>query len=322
MRSPSSPPVSISHSARWARSARFISVSLARDAGVRRVLAGQGAGELFGGSPHYARQARYGRYEAIAPALRQTLIEPLLFHLAGGVKSGILERARDYIRQALAPAPQRLDAANPLSGYAHGEMFEDDFLAAVNPAAPLAALDQSWWRADGASEVNRLIALGLQFDLADRALPSLMKGCEMAGVEVGFPYLSDAMVALSARLTPRQKLDGCRLRPFFGATLRATLPGRLGADPIAPVLPFGLWLQTDTRLTNLAYDSLSDFKARRLVKADFIDRLLGQRVAEHPARHGQMVWLLMMLEQWLVHHRGAIDSLSQVGQRHEPETCR
>ncbi|HEX7984525.1 MAG TPA: asparagine synthase-related protein, partial [Duganella sp.] len=64
-------------------------------------------------------------------------------------------------------------------------------------------------------------------------------------------------------------------------------------------LPFGHWLQTHAGLRALAFDSLGDLKARRIVRADFIDTLTGKLVGEHPAYHGTMVWVLMMLEQWL-----------------------
>ncbi|MEO7497675.1 MAG: asparagine synthase-related protein [Massilia sp.] len=296
--------------------------SPARAADAQRVLAGQGGAELFGGSPHYAQQARFSRYESISSALRQTVIEPLLFHLAGGIGGAMLGGARGYIRQALVPPPQRFDAANLLSCYDAATMFDADFLGAINLGAPLAALNQHWWQADGRSEINQMVTLGLQYGLADRELPKMMKAAELAGVEVEFPYLNDAVVAFSARLGARQKLDGARPRPFFRKALGAAWPGKLAPERPAVTLPFAHWLQTDVRLKSLAFDSLSTLKGRRLVKPAFIDSLLQDRMAEHPARHGQMVWLLLMLEQWLAHHRGTIAAAPLVRMRHEPETCR
>jgi asparagine synthase (glutamine-hydrolysing) len=35
------------------------------------------------------------------------------------------------------------------------------------------------------------------------------------------------------------------------------------------------------------------------VRADFVTTLVAQRLAEHPGYYGEMVWILMMLEQWL-----------------------
>jgi asparagine synthase (glutamine-hydrolysing) len=39
-----------------------------------------------------------------------------------------------------------------------------------------------------------------------------------------------------------------------------------------------------------------------MVRADFIQTLLTQRLPEHPGYFGEMVWILMMLEQWLRGH--------------------
>ena len=58
--------------------------------------------------------------------------------------------------------PERLEAANLLHGYGSAEVFEPDFLAGVDPTAPAGVLNQSWWLADGSSQVNQLIALDLQ----------------------------------------------------------------------------------------------------------------------------------------------------------------
>jgi asparagine synthase (glutamine-hydrolysing) len=52
-------------------------------------------------------------------------------------------------------------------------------------------------------------------------------------------------------------------------------------------------------LRDLAFDSLNGFAQRNIVRRDFIDALLNTRLAEHPGYYGEMVWILMMLEQWL-----------------------
>ena len=38
---------------------------------------------------------------------------------------------------------------------------------------------------------------------------------------------------------------------------------------------------------------------RGVLRADFAQALLTQRLPEHPGYFGEMVWILMMLEQWL-----------------------
>ncbi|MCU0924189.1 MAG: asparagine synthase C-terminal domain-containing protein, partial [Burkholderiaceae bacterium] len=64
-------------------------------------------------------------------------------------------------------------------------------------------------------------------------------------------------------------------------------------------LPFGVWANRHAGLQALAGDSLHALAGRGIVRRDFIQRLLGQHLPAHPGYYGEMVWILLMLEQWL-----------------------
>ena len=49
----------------------------------------------------------------------------------------------------------------------------------------------------------------------------------------------------------------------------------------------------------MAKQSLESLADRGIVRGDFVQTLLTQRLPEHPGYFGEMVWILMMLEQWL-----------------------
>lgn len=281
----------------------YFCARMARASGVTRLLGGDGGDELFGGNERYARQALFARYERLPAGLRQLMLEPLLFGLAGQMNLTPLRKARSYVEQALVPMPARLETYNLLSRYGPAQVLEADFLAAVDPDDPLGQLHACYWESRGLSQINRMQALDLRYTLADNDLRKVTLACELAGVEPAFPFLSDAMLAFSARLPPDDKLHGTRLRYFFKQALRTHLPNEiLRKKKHGFGMPFGQWLLTDARLRALAFDSLSDLKSRRLVRADFIEQLLNGRLHEHPAYHGTMVWLLMMLEQWFSQH--------------------
>ena len=277
----------------------FYCAQMARADGITRLLGGDGGDELFGGNERYSRQALFSWYQRIPAALRQNLIEPLLFKVAGNQQYQLLCKARSYIEQASVPLPGRLETYNLLQRYGNSLVLEADFLASADPRLPMDNLNQVFLESEGYSQINRMLAIDLKFTLADNDLPKVVKACELARMEVAFPFLNDAMVAFSARLAPNQKLKGTKLRHFFKEALRGTLPDAIIKKKKHGFgLPFGLWLQQHHALKGLAFDSLSDLKARRIVRADFIDDLLNTHLAEHPGYHGTMVWVLMMLEQW------------------------
>ena len=67
-------------------------------------------------------------------------------------------------------------------------------------------------------------------------------------------------------------------------------------------LPFGFWAHQQQALNALARDSLGSLSTRGMVQQGFIKTLLDEKLGEHPGYYGEMVWILMMLEQWLQRH--------------------
>lgn len=280
--------------------AMLAAARMARADGAAQLVGAHGGAQLFGRSRRHARLARPGRYERLPGALRQLAIEPLLFRLAARLP-GMFARLRERIELSLAPVPARLRRANVLLAYGQG-VFDSTFLELVDVEAPAALEAAAWWGAQARSGANRLVELELSIDLPSRVLPAFSGACAAAGIEAAYPYLNDAVLAMSARLAPRYKsADGAR--KLFSAALHELVPGQAWRSPGAPVLPLGRWLQTDPALRALACDSLSDLARRRVVRRDFIDLLLSRRLPEDPELHGRTVWALMMLEQWFVRQR-------------------
>ena len=263
-----------------------------------------GAAQIFGHG-RYADLARPNRYERLPGALRQLAIEPLLFGL-GARLPGAFERVRTRIERSMAPPLARLRRRNALLAHGSANVFEPAFLELVDPDAPAARQEEAWWLAQARSPANRAVDLALQGDLPRRILPAFGAACAASNMQPVLPFLDDAVVAMAARLAPRHK-TGKGPRRLFEAALRE-LGGTLPRTGRAAALPFGLWLQGDARLRALAYDSLSDLAGRRILRREFIDLLLARRLPEDPAVHGQTVWRLMMLEQWLA--RGRRDGFS------------
>ena len=278
----------------------YYCAKLARDEGVDTLLGGDGGDELFGGNARYATQYLYSLYSDLPQPLRQTVLEPA-FGLLPEV--GIVGKARRYMAHASLPMPARYDHYNLLQRLGPETVFTSEFLDGVCRAAPAVQVEQAYRSSNADSLINRMLALDFKYTLADNDLPKVVRSSELAGIDVRFPLLHDEVVAFAARLAPDLKLRGPRLRYFFKKALQDFLPPEIIAKTKHGFgMPFGRWLQSHEPLRQLAFESLSDLKRRNIVRAGFFDQLTGVHVKSHADYYGTMVWILMMLEQWLKQH--------------------
>ncbi len=275
----------------------------ARQDGITHLLAGDGGDELFGGNTRYATQRVFGWYDAIPSALRRGLIEPLT-DTGAFDRIPLLRKGASYVRQARVPLPDRMQTYNLLHRLGTGDMLTPAFVAQVNMAGPQAQEREVWAQARGASLINQMLAYDWRYTLAENDLPKVRSSTALAGVSVAYPFLDHAVLDFSLRMPTRDKLRGLKLRWFFKEALRGFLPDEIITKKKHGFgLPFGVWATRHAGLQALARDSLRSFATRGVVQPAFIDTLFDKRLPEHPGFYGEMVWILMMLEQWIRRHR-------------------
>ena len=271
---------------------------MAHDDGVAHILAGDGGDELFGGNKRYATQKVFGAYDGLPGWARQGLRPLFLSGPADHVP--LLRKGASYIRQASVPLPDRLQTYNLLTRLGIDNVLEPGFRRRVQADGPMQQQRAVWAQSEGASLLDRQLAFDWRYTLADNDLPKVCGTTALAGLSVGFPLLDRRLVDFSMRLPGHYKLRGLRLRWFFKEALRGFLPDEIITKKKQGFgLPFGVWAVRHAGLAALAADSLNSLGTRGIVRPAFVTELLQHRLPEHPGYYGEMVWILMMLEQWL-----------------------
>jgi len=272
---------------------------MAREDGIDTLLGGDGGDEIFGGNERYARMLLFGWYGRIPAALRAGLIEPLLDHFPLGDRIWPVRKARRYVEQAKIPMPGRFESYNLVDWFGAQTLFEPDFLAAIDLTQPLREKREVYAAARAGTELNRMLDLDLKFTLADNDLRKVGRMCELAGVNVAYPFLRDAVTDFAFALPADLKVHRQRLRYFFKRALADFLPREvITKSKHGFGLPFGLWAASNPRLREFSRDAVAGLKNRGIVRREFIDDLLDRRLAEEPHFYGGLVWLFVILEQW------------------------
>ena len=280
----------------------YYCAKMAKDDGVDRILAGDGGDELFGGNTRYAKQRIFDFYRHFPGVIRKGVMEPLLG--TGLAKSlPIASKGASYVEQARVPMPDRLQMYNLITRLGLDAILAPGFLAQVDISAPLQLQREVWAAARTRSNTNRVLAYDWRFTLAESDLPKVCGTTGLANLDVRFPMLDDDLLEFSLRLPVEYKLKGLKLRWFFKEALRGFLPDEILVKKKQGFgLPFGVWTTRNKALKDMAAESVYGLARRGILRADFVDTLMNKHLYEHPGYYGEMIWISMMLEQWLLGH--------------------
>ncbi len=270
---------------------------LAAQDGIQRMVAGDGGDELFGGNTRYAKQKVFHFYRHIPAALRQGLLEPSL-PLQRSLP--ILKKLASYIEQARTPMPRRVTSHGLLESIGPATIFPAACLSLFDQEEPF-ALEHAVWHAQGEDThfINQMLAYDWRFTLAENDLPKVRETSRLAHIHAVYPMLDERLVDFSLKLPADQKVNGFKLRWFFKEALRDLLPDTIISKKKHGFgLPFGIWLLQHAALRNFVQKSLQNLPERRLIRREFIEDLWQNKLASHPGYYGEMIWLLLMLEQW------------------------
>jgi asparagine synthase (glutamine-hydrolysing) len=274
----------------------YYCAKFARDHGIKGLLAGDGGDEIFAGNTRYAKQKIFDLYRYIPHSLR-TVLEPIAFNLPP------LRKVKSYIEQAKIAMPERMESYNFLHRTPLTDIFQQDFLELIEPDQPLQNLISTYHRSTSEDLIKKMLSLDGKFTLADNDLRKVNRMCELAGVGVQYPMLNENLVEFAASIPSKWLMQGFELRSFYREAMKGFLPTEtLKKSKQGFGLPFGIWMNNDKELKNFAETSLRGIEKRNFLNPTYIKNLIQLQKEGHASYYGVMIWILVILEQWLNAH--------------------
>ena len=271
---------------------------LAREAGVQTMLTGDGGDELFAGGDLYVLMQRFEFFSRL-PARVRWATERVL-ELPGLSTMPWLRRARSYVRRAKIPMPSRALSYEYLSPATWSEVFEPEFIEAIDGAAATTILERVYAPPADADSLQRHLRFALHTATADDDLPKVQRTCAWHGIEARFPLLADDVLAFVAGVPSNVLVKHLHERAFYREVLRGYLPGAIMRKrKHCFAHPLGEWLSASTALRDVVVPVLRSFARRGIVRSDLIERLVADPSLVRSADLTRLVWCMAVLERWL-----------------------
>jgi asparagine synthase (glutamine-hydrolysing) len=282
----------------------FAMCRAARAAGIKVLLSGMGADEIFSGYRRH-RACLLGTLYRRIPSLGRRAIESVVDRLPVASKTRGLVAAR-WAKRFVAIARHDEEAAYRRS-YTYYDPAELDQLLRGRASAQVAELCQRharmYWAAgrsrDRDAQLARMCLTDLQMFLPALNLAYTDRASMAASVEVRVPFVDREVVAAAFALRGRDRIAGGRQKVALKRVAERWLPHDLVHRPKSSFgLPLRAWTARDLR--GELDTTLGD---GALVHQGYLDATIVRRMIDHNARgradHAQALWQLLAVEHWM-----------------------
>jgi asparagine synthase (glutamine-hydrolysing) len=271
----------------------------ARERGVKVVLSGMGADELFGGyRKHLAcvMAGRYGRLPVAARAGVRSAVERFPVSVGG--------RGLRYARWAKRFLTFAELAEEPRFRRSYTLYDPDDLAALVSPDLAgnvdrvIEQHSDIYHDNSLLDEVNRMCLADARLFLTGLNLAYTDRASMAASVEVRVPYVDPVVARAAFSIQGRDKIQGRQGKVALKRAAESWLPREIVYRPKASFsAPLRAWVRND--LQELINDALvrGELAGSGIVRADALRRLISEEQAGRQD-HAKQIWQLLTLELW------------------------
>jgi asparagine synthase (glutamine-hydrolysing) len=280
----------------------------ARDAGVKVLLSGMGADEVFGGYRRHCANILAGRYRHLPHVLRAAVIEPIVNALP------VASAARGYRWARWAKRFVQFASLEEEAAYRRSYTYYDETELCGLLAPELwpvvdQLLDehlQAYALGPADDQVNRMCLTDVKMFLPGLNLTYSDRASMAASTELRVPFVDLKVIEAAFRVPGEQKVRRQQGKVILKKAAEAWLPAQIIYRPKAAFgAPLRSWIRRD--LAGLVDDLLLD---NGLTSRGFLDRrTVEQIIAEDRSGkrdHAQRIWHLLTLELWFRSQRETV----------------
>lgn len=278
----------------------FLICSAAREAGIKVLLSGMGADEVFGGYRRHYANLLAGRYRRLPRALRAGVVEPIVNSLPVASDARGYRLAR-WAKRFVQFASLEEQAAYRRS-YTHYDDVELNSLLAPELRPFVEELVEEHRRiyVSGPSDdhVNRMCLTDVRMFLPGLNLTYSDRASMAASTELRVPFVDPRIFEAAFRATGREKLRGQNGKMILKQAAEAWLPREIIYRPKASFgAPLRSWIRRD--LAGLVDDLVlgSGLTSRGFLDIKAVERMIAEDRSGQ-SDHAQRIWHLLTLELW------------------------